>query len=245
MSLGNIHSICRGLNVSNREVDWHAGSRPLHNTGWNTLGPRQRRRHFADDIFRCISINENVLISFKMLLKFVPNVTNDNIPALSQIIAWRRPGKKPLSEPVVASLLTHICVTRPQWVKRYELLKNLKQHKFILPETYRISLLLISADWSLFYCRRFGKLTLPNMEMNCIHFLILLNVVDITVTQTFVTFNANLDHGLGYEERKNIITQQLMTSPDDVVCLQGVVSEGDIRNVSKTHWNDTWGVYIQ
>ena len=30
-------------------------------------------------------------------------------------MAWRRPGDKPLSEPVMVSLLTHICVTRPQW----------------------------------------------------------------------------------------------------------------------------------
>ena len=31
-------------------------------------------------------------------------------------MAWRRPGDKPLSEPVMVSLMTHICVTRPQWV---------------------------------------------------------------------------------------------------------------------------------
>ena len=31
-------------------------------------------------------------------------------------MAWRRPGDKPLSEPVVVNLLTHIWVTRPQWV---------------------------------------------------------------------------------------------------------------------------------
>ena len=28
-----------------------------------------------------------------------------------------RPGGKPLSEPMIVSLPTHICVTRPQWVK--------------------------------------------------------------------------------------------------------------------------------
>ena len=32
-------------------------------------------------------------------------------------MAWSRPGDKPLSEPMMVSLLTHICVTRPQWVK--------------------------------------------------------------------------------------------------------------------------------
>ena len=41
----------------------------------------------------------------------------NNIPALIQIMAWCRPGDKPLSEPKVGHLLTHICVTRPQWVK--------------------------------------------------------------------------------------------------------------------------------
>ena len=32
-------------------------------------------------------------------------------------MAWRRPGDKPLSEPMMVRLPTHICVTRPQWVK--------------------------------------------------------------------------------------------------------------------------------
>ena len=31
-------------------------------------------------------------------------------------MAWRRPGDKPLSEPMMVSLLAHICVTLPQWV---------------------------------------------------------------------------------------------------------------------------------
>ena len=31
-------------------------------------------------------------------------------------MAWRRPGDKRLSEPIMVSLLTHICVTRPQWI---------------------------------------------------------------------------------------------------------------------------------
>ena len=41
-----------------------------------------------------------------------------NIPALVQIMAWRRSGDKPLSEPMMVNLPTHICVTRPQWVKK-------------------------------------------------------------------------------------------------------------------------------
>ena len=34
------------------------------------------------------------------------------------IPAWRHPGNKPLSKPMMASLLTNICITWPQWVKR-------------------------------------------------------------------------------------------------------------------------------
>ena len=49
-------------------------------------------------------------------LKFVPKGPINNIPALVQIMAWRRAGDKPLSEPIMVSLTTHICVTRLQWV---------------------------------------------------------------------------------------------------------------------------------
>ena len=83
-------------------------------TQFNTLRPRQNGRHFADDIFKCISLNENVQISVKISLKFVPMGPIGNIPALVQKMAWRRPGDKPLSEPMMVSLPTHICVTRPR-----------------------------------------------------------------------------------------------------------------------------------
>ena len=52
-----------------------------------------------------------------MSLKFVPRDQIDNIAALIQIMAWHRPHDKPLSEPMVVSLLMHICVTQPHWVK--------------------------------------------------------------------------------------------------------------------------------
>ena len=81
----------------------------------NTLRPRQDGRHFADDIFTCIFFNENCWI-LKFSLKYVHRGPIDNNPALVQIMAWRRSGAKPLSQPIVVSLPTHICVTRPQWV---------------------------------------------------------------------------------------------------------------------------------
>ena len=80
------------------------------------MRPRQNGHHFLDDIFKCIFLNENVWISIKISLKFVPKGPINNIPALVQIMAWRRSGDKPLSEPMVVRLSTHICVTRPQWV---------------------------------------------------------------------------------------------------------------------------------
>ena len=83
----------------------------------NSLRPRQNGRRFADDTFKLIFLNENVRISIKISLKFVPKGPINNNPALVQIMAWRRPGDKPLSESLLVRLPTHICVTRPQWVK--------------------------------------------------------------------------------------------------------------------------------
>ena len=89
----------------------------------NILKPRHNGRHFPDDIFKCIFVNENISISLLILLKFVPNVRINNIPALKQIMAWRLPDDKPLSEPMMVILLTHICVTRPQWVNWQRVIK--------------------------------------------------------------------------------------------------------------------------
>ena len=89
----------------------------VHGVWVNTLRPRQNGRHFADDTFKRIFLNENFRISIKISLKFVPKGPINNIPVLVQIMAWRRSGDKPLCEPMMASLLIHISVTRPQWVK--------------------------------------------------------------------------------------------------------------------------------
>ena len=81
-----------------------------------TLRRRQNGRHFADAIFKCIFLNENVWISIKISLKFVPKGPINNIPALVQIMAWCRPSDKLLSEAMMVNLATHLCVSRPQWV---------------------------------------------------------------------------------------------------------------------------------
>ena len=82
----------------------------------NTLMLKQNGCHFPDNIFKYIFLNENVWISLKISLKFVSKVQINKIPALVQIMAWGQPGAKSLSEPMMLSLLMHICVTRPQWV---------------------------------------------------------------------------------------------------------------------------------
>ena len=94
--------------------DWCLG-------GWvNTLRPRQNGRHFEDDSFKWIFLTENVCMSIKISLKFVPRGPINNIPTLVQVMAWRRPGDKPLSGPIIVRLPTHICVTRLQWVNVYQ-----------------------------------------------------------------------------------------------------------------------------
>ena len=79
----------------------------------NTLRPRQNGRLFADDIFKYISVNENVWISIEMSLKFVPKGAISNIPALVQKMAWRR---QTIIWTQMTISLTDICATRPQWV---------------------------------------------------------------------------------------------------------------------------------
>ena len=88
----------------------------VRNSYVNTSRPRQNERHLADDILNSIFLNENVWIPIEISLKFVPKGPIYNIPSLVQIMAWRRPGDKPLSEPMMVRLPTHVCVVRPQWV---------------------------------------------------------------------------------------------------------------------------------
>ena len=96
----------------------------------NTLRQRQNGRHFADDMFKWIFLNENVWIPIEIPLKFVPKCSINSNTALFQIMAWRRPGDKPLSEPMLVRSLTHICVTRPQWVNVIDdlLLHGIQSH---------------------------------------------------------------------------------------------------------------------
>ena len=93
-------------------VYWRIGvARPQ----WvNTLRPRQNGRRFADNTFKRILVNENVIISTKISLKFVPKGLINNIPSLvqtrRQAIIWTDDG--------YFTDAYDICITRPQWVKQ-------------------------------------------------------------------------------------------------------------------------------
>ena len=123
--------------VGNKIVDHSdvVGASPV-----GTLRPRQDGRHFPDDIFKWIFFNENVWISINISLKFVPRGPINNIPTLVQVMAWRRTGDKPLSEPMWPRLTTYICVTRPRWVNT----ASLQCH---CPQTFRIAFYMRNIFW--------------------------------------------------------------------------------------------------
>ena len=66
------------------------------------VNPPPPGRHFADDIFRYIFVNEKFYILMELSLKFVHKGPIDNNPALIQMMAWCRMGDKPLFVPMLA-----------------------------------------------------------------------------------------------------------------------------------------------
>ena len=95
--------LANGKWCGKRSMSWHHYA--SRHWGWDRM----------DAIFQ--TTISNAFSWMKISLKFVPKVPINNIAALIQIMALHRPGDKPLSEPMMVNLLTHICVTRPQWVK--------------------------------------------------------------------------------------------------------------------------------
>ena len=88
---------------------------PLSINTVNTSRQRQNGRHFTTEFLE-------FRLKFHGIL-FLGGQIN-NIPALVQIMAWCRPGDKPLPKPMMVSLLTLICVTRPQWVNVIPWVRN-------------------------------------------------------------------------------------------------------------------------
>ena len=59
----------------------------------------------ADDIFKCIFLNERDKIPIQISLKLVPRSPIDNNPALVQVTVGRRTGDKPLPEPMMVQFI--------------------------------------------------------------------------------------------------------------------------------------------
>ena len=74
---------------------------PVERFHFDKLRPIKKFRHFADDIFKCVFLNENIWISLKMSLKFVPKFRIYKIQAFVQIMVWRRQGDKPFWGPTL------------------------------------------------------------------------------------------------------------------------------------------------
>ena len=115
-------------------------------------------------------LNRNVWISPKITPKFAPKGPINNIQALVQIMAWRRSGDKPSSEPMVVRLLKHICVTRPQWVNNYENSMYVDV-KLKLIHIQPLLPLFTKNKWS--YCRISKKSR--SRDIGCSHYCITLN----------------------------------------------------------------------
>ena len=111
----------------------------------NTLRPRQMAAIFQTRFWNAFHFNENMWIFIKMSLKFVLKGPINNISAMVQIMTWRRPGDKPLFEPMLVNILTHICVTWPQWVNQYlliyfeELIVRIFSYCYMLFRTVEVS----------------------------------------------------------------------------------------------------------
>ena len=88
-------------------------------------GPITRKMFPLDDVIMCCidylcttTLSQTTFSNAFSWMKYMncdwyftevcPRGPFENIPASVQIMAWRRPGDKPLSEPLMVSLLTHM-----------------------------------------------------------------------------------------------------------------------------------------
>ena len=60
----------------------------------NILRLRQNGHHFADDIFQCISLDENHFTLVRNSMKFILDGSINSNPALVQIMVWRRKRRR-------------------------------------------------------------------------------------------------------------------------------------------------------
>ena len=78
-------------------------------------------------------------------------------------MAWRRPGDKPLSEPIMIRLPTHICVIRPQWVNQ--------QNESLRNATLR-RLVMVPYDGEIYVIFSANNIYTPNIDLTRLRFII-------------------------------------------------------------------------
>ena len=96
----------------------------------NTLRLRQNGHHFPDDIFKCIFLNENIWISIKISLKFVPKGPVNNVPPSDEIMVLHPPGARHYLNQWWLDY-PHTCVTQPRWANGAFLLKAMRKKSSI------------------------------------------------------------------------------------------------------------------
>ena len=88
--------------------------------------------HEPDNIFRWIFTNKKFCTLIKISLIFVSKGPIDNNPALVKIMAWRRIGDKPLSEPMLTWSTDAYMRHYGRWVKEHFVLTMTSQWDSIL-----------------------------------------------------------------------------------------------------------------
>ena len=83
----------------------------------NSSPPGQNGRHFTDDNFKCIIVNEKFCILIEISLKFVPKCPIDNKTVMVQVRAEQ--ATSCYLNQCWRSSPTHICGTRGRWVNSH------------------------------------------------------------------------------------------------------------------------------
>ena len=126
--------------------------------------------HFTDVIFKCIFLNENLWILNKISLRFVPKVPVNNIPSLVQIMAWRRPGDKPLS---VIAFVWHVFVVVVVLSKREQSEIRYYSNDFILSKVDFISFSHVYISAHVSYSRYHLCITMDSGKISSISLLLM------------------------------------------------------------------------
>ena len=141
---------------------------------FNSSPPGQNGRHFADDLLRCIFVNEKCGILIRIALTFVSN----NKPALILIMAWRRIGDKPLSERMLTRFTNvymrhsgeknfkltkvaysiEVALTRSHWIHGCESRSYVNIYSILMCTVMPPHHLLIRSTTTSYYHNQFGSI---------------------------------------------------------------------------------------